>query len=320
MYKLCLGISFAAVAMLVACGDDNGSGSGNVSIDEEWVEQNSSDTKDSSSSDIPESSSSRNISSSSGNSSSSITTESSSSVLSSSSDGSIYDATANTLTDLRDNQVYRTTTIDIPSKNYSEVWMAENLNIETENSWCGGGNGTTEGDCSVYGRLYTWLVAVEKTEDECGVGHACGLSGMVRGICPKGWHLPNRAEWEELIIAVDGSIALYDPRNTAGIKLKSTSGWNGNNGESGNGTDAYSFSALPAGKRSSNGDGYYSDGGNRTYMWSTTEDNIYNDNRCAYALVLYYEYEEGIHFNYDNALLGTAEKENSGYSIRCLKD
>lgn len=97
---------------------------------------------------------------------------SSSSISSSSSDGSIYDASANTLTDLRDGQVYRTTTIEINDAgrgiDYSEVWMAENLNFETENSWCGGGIGTTEGDCSVYGRLYMWLHRLEKPSMNAG--------------------------------------------------------------------------------------------------------------------------------------------------------
>ena len=104
-------------------------------------------------------------------------------------DSSVYDADKNTLTDLRDGQTYKTTTIDIPSKNYSEVWMAKNLNYETDNSWCGGGSGTTEGDCSVYGRLYTWDAAVGRDEDECGYGCECRLgSGDIRGACPKGWH------------------------------------------------------------------------------------------------------------------------------------
>ena len=94
----------------------------------------------------------------------------------SSSDGSIYDATANTLTDLRDNQVYRTITIEVPAENYSEVWMAKNLNIVAENSWCGGN------DCSVYGRLYTWAAAIGRTEGECGYNHTCEPSGTVRGV------------------------------------------------------------------------------------------------------------------------------------------
>ena len=110
-------------------------------------------------------------------------------------------------TDERDGQIYKTVTIAPAGTGYSEVWMAENLNFETENSWCGGGIGTTEGDCSVYGRLYTWAAAVGRAEDECGYEHTCGLgSGDIRGACPKGWHLPSQSEWEALIVAVDGSI------------------------------------------------------------------------------------------------------------------
>ena len=78
MRKLCHGLCFATMVMLVACGD-SGSNSGDIDTDGEWVEQNSSDSDDSSSSVIPESSTSRKVLSSSGSSSSSATLESSSS-------------------------------------------------------------------------------------------------------------------------------------------------------------------------------------------------------------------------------------------------
>ena len=161
------------------------------------------------------------------------------------SDASVYDADKNTLKDLRDGQVYKTTTIDIPSKNYSEVWMAENLNFETENSWCYGDN---PANCAKYGRLYTWAAAVGRAEDECGIDHACNLGeGDIRGACPKGWHLPSQSEWEALIVAVDGSITEYTSSNTAGTKLKSATGWTSYSGITNE--DAFGFSALPAGTR-----------------------------------------------------------------------
>ena len=145
------------------------------------------------------------------------------------------------MVDPRDKQLYRVVTIG------EQTWMAENLNYKTENSWCGGGNGENEGDCSKYGRLYTWAAAVGKSEDECGYGKTCGLSGKVRGVCPEGWHLPDNTEWNKLFIAVGG-------QSIAGKKLKSQSGWKDYGGTSGNGTDAYGFSAFPAGDRYGNGD------------------------------------------------------------------
>ena len=94
--------------------------------------------------------------------------------------------------------------------------MAENLNLETEESIC---YGDFPENCEKYGRLYDWNEATHR-----------------EGVCPEGWHLPSYAEFETLI-ETTGS------KTTAGRKLKSTMGWYGD----GNGTDAYGFGALPAG-------------------------------------------------------------------------
>ena len=191
------------------------------------------------------------------------------------------------LTDDRDGQTYKTVTIG------SQTWMAQNLNYETENSWC---YKDDLANCAKYGRLYTWAAAVGRSEDECGYGHECGLpSGDVRGICPSGWHLPSYGEWYALFTAVGGS-------SKAGTKLKSLTGWN-----SGNGTDTYSFAALPAGFRYGDGDfGYEGEDAN---FWSSTE---YEDNS-----------DDAYYMNMDyagaNADMGHLNKYN-GYSVRCLKD
>lgn len=208
----------------------------------------------------------------------------------SSSDGSIYDATANTLTDLRDNQVYRTITIEVPAENYSEVWMAKNLNIVAENSWCGGN------DCSVYGRLYTWAAAIGRTEDECGYNHTCEPSGTVRGVCPEGWHLPNNNEWNELFTAVGGS-------SVAGKVLKSETGWKSSSVIEN--TDDYLFTALPAGYRNFNGS--FDLVGDNAYFWSSTEYNLEE----AHYVDLYYSTDYAYLRNY---------YKDGGISVRCLKD
>ncbi len=211
-------------------------------------------------------------------------------------------------TDERDGQIYKTVTIAPAGTGYSEVWMAENLNFETENSWCGGGIGTTEGDCSVYGRLYTWAAAVGRAEDECGIDHACNLGeGDIRGACPKGWHLPSQSEWEALIVAVDGSITECTSSNTAGSKLKSAARcWSSYSGITIE--DAFGFSALPAGYRNF-GIGNYNYWGRGTYFWSSTEETIY------YAYVMGLDYRnDGAGLTYDG------NRKNYGDSVRCVKD
>lgn len=149
-------------------------------------------------------------------SSSSITAQSSNSVKSSSSNvvdpsssSMVNDPTVGTFVDSRDGQTYRTVTIG------AQTWMAENLNYNRAHDYC---FDMQEKNCVKYGRLYTWSSA--------------NLS------CPNGWHLPSKVEWEDLCNFVGG-------KSSAGKELKSTSGcWNNIRG-----TDAFGFSALPAGRK-----------------------------------------------------------------------
>ena len=88
---------------------------------------------------------------------------------------------------------------------------------------------------------------------ECGHGKECALPDKVRGICPSGWHLPSKAEWEALFTEAGG-------RPTAGGALKSKTGWKDrNDGSSGNGSDLYGFSARPMGSWNTNNGGYHYD-------------------------------------------------------------
>lgn len=224
-------------------------------------------------------------------------------------DGSEYDADNNTLTDFRDGQIYKTVTIG------DQVWMAENLNYaytdvpykntyrdtlytSDSTSWC---YGNDPANCFKYGRLYTWAAAMDSVGEwgtngkGCGYNVTCTLTYPVRGICPEGWHLPDTTEWNTLFVAVGD-------QSTPCEILKSTSGWD----DGGNGTDAYSFSALPAGNR-----GYSEDFYNAGYdasFWSSTEFLSYG----AYLMSLY-------HYNDVNADVGSSDKY-SGFSVRCLKD
>ena len=318
MKKLFLELSFAVLctALLSACGGDSGSSADSLDESSSSSEMNGAESSDSedlnsngSEGNEGESSGSEGGESSGsgeGNSSSSFEEPessgsegvegSSASVPGGSSDASVYDAMANTLTDLRDGQVYKTSTIDIPSKNYSEVWMAENLNYKTANSYC---YGDDPDKCNIYGRLYKWSAAVGRSEEECGYYHECNLPvGNIRGACPEGWHLPSEGEFELLVIAVDGSLIQYLGPNDAGTKLKSVEGWN----NSGNGTDIYSFSALPAGH--SGFDGKYVNEGDHTYFWSSTQDGSY-----AYRMYL----ENDIANLY-------RDSKFYGFSVRCLMD
>ena len=191
-------------------------------------------------------------------------------------------------------QYYKTVTIAPKGVIYSKTWMAENLNYKTANSWC---YDDKDENCAKYGRLYTWAAAVGKTETECGYGQECNLgTGDIRGVCPEGWHLPSKEEWEDLIKAVGG-------QSTSGAKLKSKTGWEGYSGI--NNEDAFGFSALPAGLRDLLGG--YDREGDYAYFWSSSEYN----GLTAYLMLLSYD-NENADLNYNI--------KYDGFSVRCLKD
>jgi len=150
--------------------------------------------------------------------------------------GSVTAQQKGTFTDSRDGQKYKTVKIG------GQTWTAENMNVKTGDSWC---YGDDESNCKKYGRLYTWSTAAKM-------------------VCPSGWRLPSRVEWDKLVKAAGGE-------KIAGKKLKAKSGWNRDDDKnvSGDGTDDFGFSALPGGNRRSNGyfgDGYYS------LWWSASDD------------------------------------------------
>ena len=211
------------------------------------------------------------------------------------------------MTDDRDGQVYRTVTID------GRTWMAENLNFDPGQggsedakydwSWC---YDSIPENCYVAGRLYTWAAAVDSvklaTDAEnpldCGYRKGCGLKGTVQGICPSGWHLPSKWEWESLPVR-------------KGENLMSRNGWNWPGvGAGGNGKDTYGFSALPVGSCN----GYFSQGaGSEANFWSATECDTkdYYLDLAAFAFSLDY---------YGPRVLMRSTYKDIAYSVRCVKD
>ncbi|SHM87098.1 FISUMP domain-containing protein [Fibrobacter sp. UWB7] len=174
------------------------------------------------------------------------------------------------ITDNRDGETYRIVTIG------EQTWMAENLKYNYSDtdasSYC---YKDKDSNCDKYGRLYTW------SED------------MARNICPSGWHLPDHEDWKILINSTGGV-------DYAGHKLKAKSTWNSD----GNGSDAYSFTALAAGFRNTSKN--YEEQGSYASFWSAT--------RYDYSDVLYWS------LNADNKLvIRDAGNRNNAFSIRCIK-
>ena len=85
-----------------------------------------------------------------------------------------------------------------------QTWMAENLNFfddqnESMHDTTLCYENSTD-NCEIYGRYYTWGVAMDgaavysNNAVGCGYESACLPEESVRGICPDGWHLPSLNE------------------------------------------------------------------------------------------------------------------------------
>ena len=213
----------------------------------------------------------------------------------------------NVITDPRDKHVYKTIKIG------SLYWMAQNLNytydivqsdvfsgMERHNVLSKCHKGTSNKDsCALFGQFYPWSAAMDSAalfSDDgrlCGNERSCMPAKRVRGVCPVGWRLPERVDWEWLVVAVGGY-------SEAGRKIKSTNGWNTSsyNGQDPNGTDAYGFNAKPYTYSSTSFD---------TEFWSATEYNLTHSFSVGLS-----SYSYGMSS-------GFAEKTRS-YAIRCVKD
>ena len=178
--------------------------------------------------------------------------------------------------DSRDGQKYKKVKIG------KQVWMAENLNYKMEGSYCYENDETY---CEKYGRLYEWDAAMKA--------------------CPKGWHLPDKTEFEVLFDAVGGI-------STAAKMLKSTDGWDlavkGGRLVRGGGTDEYGFSALPAGVKGpvNKGGGFV--GETLAMMFQCSTEN--KDGSYFFTFV-----KDG-----DEVTVGDYGDKSSALSVRCVKD
>lgn len=166
----------------------------------------------------------------------------------------------------------------------TQVWLKENLNT----AYFRNGDSITTG---VYrtgtagnslGALYTWPVATD-----------------TRGLCPTGWHVPSRTDFDNLV-----NFLGVNP----GGKLKSTSTlWTSPNVDA---TNASGFSALPGGNYISTTG--ISNVGNSSWMWSTSTYSLKTSTE-ALAFLLSLQNSHG------QATVGYSVQ--SAYnSVRCIKD
>lgn len=200
-----------------------------------------------------------------------------------------------TVTDVQGN-VYGTVQIG------AQIWMSENLRTAmyqngdpipgglndaqwstiSTGAWASPDNNF--GLDASHGKLYNWYAISDS-----------------RGICPAGWHVPSRAEFEQLRTFLGGELV-------AGGALKALTGWDAPNEGA---TNSSGFSAVSAACR--NESGTYSAGefGQDTFFWTATPWSSVPPG-SSWNRSLYY-YTAGFFENEFN-------NNRTGYSCRCVRD
>lgn len=167
-------------------------------------------------------------------------------------------------------------------------WMAENLGV---GEMVMGNEGTTQFDnnivekycyennidnCDKYGGLYQW--------DEM-MNYSGEVDTIIQGICPKGWHVPAKTEWNKLISFLDGRDVAKEKPDENGFNI------------------LYSgFYALVGGSELS-----YSGLGNYSAFWTGTSV----DHMATYA---------GFSAADNSMFIEETEFWGYGFSCRCVKD
>ncbi len=205
---------FAGLALSVLCAcSDNASSTKpadeeQASISSSSIQENATLNSSSSFNTEIESSSSVDVTSSADvqlSSSENSDQPSDSAPVSSSSKGiaSNYDPETGILTDERDGETYKTAKIG------TQIWMGENLryfgNNDEERCHHFDEN-ISDSIAKEYGRHYSWMIATQISCDYDTVWTFAGDNPIIKephqGICPSGWHIPTRDEWQTLLSTV----------------------------------------------------------------------------------------------------------------------
>lgn len=211
---------------------------------------------------------------------------------------------------------------DIVGNEYNTVligdqcWMAKNLfttsyndgtpipNVPDGDGWVGLTTGA-----------YVWYENETTYEDKYGALYNWYAVNNPGGLCPTGWHVATHDEWTALTDFIGGTIT------PNGLKLNScrqvNSPFSGdcnttehprwNEHSWGHGTNDYGFSALPGGYRNYNWGGDFANIGTSSYWWTSTESP---QGGAFYRSV-------SISGGFNNT---DDHDENSGYSVRCIKN
>jgi len=184
---------------------------------------------------------------------------------------------------------YKTIIID------SQEVMAENLNFDLAGSKC---YNDDPANCAAYGRLYTWIMAMDLPFSCTSLSCAEQVNKPHKGICPNGWHIPTNEEWDKLYHYADGTDWVYDSAFYKPYDSPAAGGYL---------KDSLGFAALPGG--SYLGEGSFNGAGEVGLWWSASE--VEEDAAAAYGRFIYTRYESAS-WSYNI--------KTYFFSVRCFKD
>ena len=220
-------------------------------------------------------------------------------------------------TDKRDNEEYRVCRVEDHLTGDYAVWLADNMRasvyadgtaIGTEGVRFYGDNpddGTMTDMKDIYGGYYTWTAAVRDVS-----GAEAGT--RVQGVCPDGWHMPTKDEWDFLI---NGCTDEDEP----GTALKEASYWDPN--ASNVGQNLIGFNMAGAGYIWEPLTNRIDDEGTNTYFWTATapkEGDTYpwDPDPAQFPT-------QGVTYGFAASDYGAAlypYNRGRGFSVRCVLD
>ena len=205
------------------------------------------------------------------------------------------------LEDERDGQKYKTIVIG------EQTWMAQNLNYDIEDNRRQSCYKDEPDFCVRFGKLYSWPGVMDYDKNRCQDAASCSLASN-QGICPDGWHVPTKSEWDTLWSNVGFTSENLEKGDEYGrtavrglISDTSYITWD-RSGES----DFFGFSATRHGYKTDVGDYVWMDNIVAAY-WTSTE--VYSYGSKAYVAGTFLITNV---FN-DYAKVGQ-------FAVRCIKD
>lgn len=187
-------------------------------------------------------------------------------------------------TSFRDSEQYLYTTIKIGN----QLWMQQNLNTSRFSN--GESLKATNSNLDWDTTTNASFAQVSATNSALGKFYNHYAITDARNLCPAGWHIPNRTEWDSLFNRLGGW-------QVAGLKLKAKNSW-GSTIET-QGTS--SFKADPSGYKNEAGVVLQSD--NLGYWWMKSASP------SAIKMT-----------NFDDEAFSGSATSGVGYTVRCLKD